>query len=87
MNATSQAIQTLIENTPGYSLDVLVTDMGEVSGSTPEYMTSKEVRMLLNISRHTLKRWVDKGLLKAYTAGAGRNYRYRKSEVLAVFKQ
>ena len=84
MNPTSQVIKTIIDNTPGYSLDILLADLGAKQG--PEFLTSQEVQKLLKISRLTLHRWRKKGIIQGFSAGENRNIKYRKNEVLAVMK-
>lgn len=87
MNATSQTIQTIIENTPGYSLDILLDDLKKESGVSLEYLTSREVMNILKIAPMTFRRWIDKDILKPLKVEKGRNLRFIKSEVLAVMQR
>lgn len=49
---------------------------------TVEFLTSKEVMVWLKISRQTLHRWKEKGILTAYNVGG--KILFKKSEILAM---
>ena len=47
-------------------------------------MTVSEVARLFNVHVSTVRRWSDKGLIKAYRTGPRRDRRFRRKDV-AVF--
>ena len=85
MHAVSQAIKTIIDNTPGYSLDILLADLGAKQG--PEFLTSQEAAKKLKISISTIRRWERIGILHPLKAGQGKNNRYLLSEIMTVLKK
>lgn len=87
MHPISQAIKTIIDNTPGYSLNTLLEDLGiNDERITEEFLTPKEICDILKISLWTFYNWKRKGAFVPYNFGRGFP-KYKKSEVFAAFKK
>ena len=52
-----------------------------------EIITLAEACEILGVHPNTLRKWDNKGYLKAIRIGTRKDRRYRKSEVLKVLKQ
>ena len=60
----------------------LVTQLQEM----PEILSLREVAELLQVSLMTLRRWDDKGLLKAFRPSETQPRRYHKKDVIDFLK-
>ncbi len=53
----------------------------------PDILTLRQACDVLNCHPNTLRKWDNKGLLKAMRFGTRRDRRYRKSDILKVLNQ
>lgn len=53
----------------------------------PNTMTVKEVSALLHVHGQTLRRWANKGLIKAYRVGSRGDRRFSPDEVSAFLRK
>ena len=51
----------------------------------PSVLTVGEVARLLKIHVNTVRRWSNRGILKAYRIGPGGDRRFRRKDILALF--
>jgi excisionase family DNA binding protein len=47
-------------------------------------LTMREACMLLNVHGNTLRRWSDRGLVKAYRLGVSQHRRFRTEDIAAL---
>ena len=47
-------------------------------------LTMREACMLLNVHGNTLRRWSDRGLVRAYRLGASQHRRFRTEDIAAL---
>lgn len=52
----------------------------------PDILSLKEVSEILSVSMITLRRWDNKGILKAFRPSKTQPRRYHKSDVMAFLK-
>lgn len=84
MHPTSIAIKSIIEATPGYSLAVLLNDLG--SATTPDrFLDSKQVCEILSVKRSTVFNMVRAGTIQKVMLH-GSIPRYRESDVQRLVK-
>ena len=50
-----------------------------------EMLTVREVSELLHLHPHTIRRWADEGLIKAYRIGPRRDRRFKREDIAATF--
>ena len=50
-------------------------------------LTISETSQLLNIHKNTLRRWSDRGIIRAYRIGPRGDRRFRSEDVEALFKK
>ncbi len=81
MHPVSQSIKTLIDNTPSYSLDILIQDLGLIKDTL---LTPKEVRKRLGISIATLNRRIKDEVLTPQKLPKSTHNRFKESEVMAL---
>lgn len=84
MHPTSQAIKTIIDNTPGYSVEVLFKDLG-VGRGDERLLTAPEAADYLRVTTRTIYRWMDAGILSSWTVNQER--RFKMSEVAKLVKR
>lgn len=53
----------------------------------PEILTLREAAEILQVSMMTLRRWDNKGILKAFRPSKSQARRYHKKDVLALLKK
>lgn len=53
----------------------------------PDILTLQQASDVLNCHPNTLRKWDNKGLLKAIRFGARRDRRYRKTDILKLINQ
>ncbi|OGV37004.1 MAG: hypothetical protein A2020_16520 [Lentisphaerae bacterium GWF2_45_14] len=86
MHQTSAVIKTLIENTPGYGLDVLAKDLGMSSAPGGErFLNAKEAAAYLSVSHRSIYRWMQEGDLPFWIVKSER--RFKASELDALIKK
>lgn len=84
MNPTSAAIKAIIDATPGYSLQVLLDDLGS-KAVTGKALTTREVAARLNCHFNTVFNMIKSGRLKAiHPSGNRRMLRFREADVAAI---
>ena len=64
---------------------MLKTDQNDQT--LPELLTLKEASEILNCHPNTLRKWDNKGILKAVRFGQRQDRRYRKEDILKLIKK
>jgi len=88
MHATSQAIMQIIKATPGYSVDVLASDLGikrQPDDGEDRWLTNNETAKRLNVSTRWLFELRKSGEIPYYIRNS--EVRFKQSEVDKVFKR
>jgi excisionase family DNA binding protein len=85
----SRTIKTLIDTTPGYSIEILTRDLGFSPHSEPqgpELLTPPQVAKYLNIALRTVYDWTYKGRLKPVYVFSEPRYRRADIETIITAK-
>ena len=50
-------------------------------------LTTREAVLLLNVHTNTVRRWSDRGILRAYRVGIARQRRFRSEDIAALLME